>query len=101
MSIFEAGMVLCFGVSWPVAIIKTLKTKAVHGKSTLFLTLVLSGYALGILHKAIYNLDYVIILYLFNFSMVLTELCLCLHYRKILFPEIASGIVTARYKLTS
>ena len=80
MSIFEAGMLICFGISWPVAIMKTLKTKSVHGKSRMFLFLVLSGYGLGILHKIFYSLDFVLILYAFNFIMVLIETCLCFRY---------------------
>ena len=37
MSIFEAGMLICFGASWPFAVMKTYKTKSVKGKSRLFL----------------------------------------------------------------
>ena len=28
MSIFEAGMIFCFGASWPFALYKTFKTKS-------------------------------------------------------------------------
>ena len=80
MSPFEAAMIVCFGVSWPVAIWKTLQTKHVHGKSLAFLALVACGYGFGIIHKALHNFDWVIFLYGFNFSMVLTELGLCLIY---------------------
>lgn len=82
MSVFEAGMIGCFGISWPVAIIKTYKAKVVSGKSRMFLILVLSGYGFGILHKIFFSLDWVLLLYVFNFSMVLIELCLYLHYNK-------------------
>ena len=80
MSPFEAAMIVCFGVSWPVAIWKTLKTRQVHGKSVAFLALVASGYGFGILHKALHAFDWVILLYAFNCLMVLTELGLCLMY---------------------
>ena len=80
MSLFEAGMIVCFGISWPVAIRKTLKTRSVHGKSRMFLFLVLGGYGLGILHKAFYSLDFVVLLYVFNFSMVFIEICLWFRY---------------------
>jgi len=75
-------MIICFGVSWPVAIWKTLKTKQVHGKSLVFLALVASGYGFGMIHKSLHNFDWVIFLYGFNFLMVLTELSLCLVYGK-------------------
>lgn len=75
-------MIICFGVSWPVAIWKTWETKQVHGKSLIFLALVASGYGFGMIHKALHNFDWVIVLYGFNLLMVLTELGLCLAYGK-------------------
>ena len=38
---FELLMVLCFGISWPISIIKTLKTKCVSGKSPLFIIFII------------------------------------------------------------
>ena len=43
MSFFEAGMLICFGASWPFAVMKTYKSKNVKGKSRLFLTLIAKG----------------------------------------------------------
>ncbi len=91
MSVFEAGMIVCFGISWPVAIRKTLKTKSVHGKSRVFLLLVLGGYGLGILHKVFFSLDVVVLLYVFNFTMVLVELCLWFRYHESPVPIPAAG----------
>lgn len=91
MSMLEAGMIICFGVSWPVAIRKTLKTKSVHGKSRMFLFLVLCGYGLGILHKIFFSLDMVLLLYLFNFTMVLVEICLYYRYHENPLPVAAAG----------
>ena len=81
MSILEAGMLVCFGASWPFAIFKTYKTKNVKGTSFIFLILLLLGYIFGILHKIFFNLDYVIIFYIFNGSLVLTEIVLYLMYK--------------------
>ncbi|OGI22621.1 MAG: hypothetical protein A2287_07990 [Candidatus Melainabacteria bacterium RIFOXYA12_FULL_32_12] len=81
MSLFEAGMLICFGASWPFAVIKTYKTKNVKGHSKAFLFLLLSGYIFGILHKIFFNLDLVIIFYLINTSFVLTELFLYYRYK--------------------
>jgi hypothetical protein len=33
MSVFEIAMLVCFGAAWPVSIYKSLKTRAVAGKS--------------------------------------------------------------------
>lgn len=58
-SIFELIMLICFGVSWPFAIIKTVRVKNPTGKSYLFLCLVVIGYVAGCLHKVIYRYDFV------------------------------------------
>jgi hypothetical protein len=94
---FEAGMIICFGISWPVAIRKTLKTKSVHGKSRMFLLLVLGGYGLGILHKIFFSLDFVLLLYLFNFTMVLIEICLYYRYHKNPLPFAAGASVEEEF----
>lgn len=80
-SIYEILMLVCFGVSWPVALLKTYKTKTVKGKSILFLFLILLGYVFGIVHKVIYNFDYVIWLYIANGLLVLADMTLWFKYR--------------------
>jgi hypothetical protein len=81
MSVFEAGMMICFGVSWPVAVIKTYKTKCVQGKSIYFSFLILLGYICGIVHKLLYSFDFVIWLYLLNTSFLLLDIILWFRYR--------------------
>jgi len=80
MSIFEAGMLLCFGISWPFAIAKTYKTKSVKGVSLLFLSLVFIGYIFGIMHKYLYSMDWVVFLYIYNGALVLTQIILYFIY---------------------
>ena len=53
---WEGLMLICFGVSWPPAIIKTLRVKNPAGKSFIFMTLVLTGYLSGIIGKAVSHL---------------------------------------------
>ena len=81
MSVFEALMLICFGIGWPVSIIKSLKTKVVKGKSPLFMAIVFTGYASGIVHKAFFSTDWVIVLYVMNFVFVGTDLLLYYRYR--------------------
>lgn len=81
-SYYEILMLICFGVSWPVALIKTYQTKTVKGKSLLFLSLILLGYIFGIIHKVIYSPDYVIWLYILNGLLVLADMTLWFIYRK-------------------
>jgi len=81
MSILEAGMMFCFGASWPFQVAKTFKTKNVKGKSILFLWLVEIGYVLGIAHKIFYNMDSVIYLYILNLLLVGSDMFLYYLYR--------------------
>jgi hypothetical protein len=80
-SVFELIMLICFGFSWPFAIIKTIRVKNPTGKSYLFLALVVIGYVAGGLHKIYYRFDFVFWLYLLNGIMVLTDIVLCLYYQ--------------------
>lgn len=79
-SIWEVLFLLCFAVSWPVSIVKSLRTKVVIGKSPLFMSLVILGYIFGIVHKLLYNRDIVIFLYMFNALLVSTDLFLYFLY---------------------
>ncbi len=81
MSVFEIGMLVCFGASWPFAVYKTWKTKTCTGKSFVFLWLVLVGYLSGITHKIIMNPDPVIYLYALNALLVSADIALCYRYR--------------------
>ena len=79
MSVFEIGMLVCFGFAWPTAIHKSLRSKSIEGKSLIFIYVILFGYIFGILHKLIFSLDFVLILYIFNLLLVFTDLML--YYR--------------------
>ena len=82
-SIFEAVMMVCFGVSWPLSIYKTYKVKNPAGKSIAFLWCVIAGYLSGIVSKIVTgNVDWVIALYALNAAMVATDLFLVVLYRR-------------------
>jgi len=82
MSFFEATMLICFGVSWPVSIAKALRTKEVAGKSPWFMILISLGYTSGIIHKIINDPNWVVVLYAVNLVMVLIDLSIYLHYSR-------------------
>lgn len=75
-SIWEVLFLLCFAVSWPLSIAKSLRTKIVIGKSPIFMSLIILGYIFGIIHKALYSYDIVIWLYVFNAVLVATDVAL-------------------------
>ncbi|MFH1414755.1 MAG: hypothetical protein ABIH89_01545 [Elusimicrobiota bacterium] len=80
MSIFEAIMLICFGVSWPVSIAKSVRTKVVSGKSPLFMAILCAGYMSGLVHKILYSYDWVTYLYAVNMLLVATDLALYYRY---------------------
>ena len=53
MSIFEAGMLICFGFAWPISLAKAWKSRSTGGKSWLFSAVVILGYIFGITRKII------------------------------------------------
>ncbi len=85
--LFEAAMIICWGVSWPAAVVKTWRSKTVEGVSIVFLWFIFGGYVSGIGFKlaefaAEGRLNPVIALYLFNFSWVAAEVMLYYRYRR-------------------
>ena len=75
--IFEALMVICFGISWPVSIVKSWKSETAKGKSLVFLCFILIGYLCGMISKIIAGkITYVFVFYVLNFIMVSIDLCL-------------------------
>ena len=81
--ILELIMVLCFGLSWPISIIKTLKTKSATGKSPFFIGFIVLGYICGIISKILSNnITYVFVFYCINLVTTSFDLCLHFYYRK-------------------
>lgn len=83
MSIFEIGMLLCFGAAWPFSIAKSWKARSTKGKSLFFLIVILVGYACGILNKLLYRYDGVLWLYVLNGLMVATDAALWFRNRRL------------------
>ena len=76
MGIFEFLMLFCFGFSWPFAILKSLKSRSTKGKSLMFMLLVELGYVFGIIHKVLYNFNWVTWVYVVLFFLVATDVFL-------------------------
>lgn len=81
IGIFEALMLICFGISWPIAAYKTFRVKKVEGKSLTFSFLILLGYIFGIIHKIFFNNDWVLYIYILNTLFVILDIGLHLRYK--------------------
>lgn len=76
--ILEIMMVVSFGFSWPMNVIKSYKTRSTKGKSLWFLILIFVGYICGIASKLTADTYkwYVLFFYVLNFVMVGMDLVL-------------------------
>ena len=89
--LLETVMIVSFGASWPMNVIRSYKARTAKGKSLAFLLLILFGYVAGIVGKVInptYMAQfaekwYVLFFYCLNFTMVSVDLCLYFRNRKL------------------
>lgn len=82
-TIFESLMILCFGISWPISVMKMLKTKSIEGKSVVFSFFIWFGYCFGILGKVLsHSLNYSLFFYLMNFCVVSFDIFLYFRIKK-------------------
>lgn len=72
---FELIMLACFGLSWPISVWKSIRSRSTQGKSVVFIIAIIIGYVSGILGKIISNqVNYVLIAYCFNLIVVSVDL---------------------------
>lgn len=65
--LLEAGMLVCFGLSWPMNAWKAYKAGTAQGSSWQFLALICAGYGCGIAAKLVLGtLNWVLAVYLLN-----------------------------------
>ncbi len=80
----EVIMIVSFGASWPLNVIKSYKARTTKGKSLAFLCLIFFGYIAGTVSKLLneaYMMSfaskwYVLFFYVLNLIMVGIDLCL-------------------------
>ena len=89
--LLEIIMIVSFGASWPLNVMKSYKARTTKGKSLGFLCLILFGYIAGITSKLVnqaYMANfaakwYVLFFYVLNFIMVFTDLMIYIRNYKL------------------
>ena len=89
--ILEIIMLVSFGFSWPMNVMKSYKARTTKGKSLSFLYLIIFGYIAGISAKftneaymsAFSEKWYVLFFYVLNLLMVVVDLCLYYRNKKL------------------
>lgn len=89
--ILEIIMIVSFGASWPLNVMKSYKARSTKGKSLAFLLLIFFGYIAGIASKFLNEAYmasfsekwYVLFFYFLNLTMVGIDLALYFRNRKL------------------
>lgn len=89
--ILEIVMIVSFGASWPMNVIKSYKAKTAKGKSIAFLCLIFFGYIAGIASKfsnaaymaAFSEKWYVLFFYILNLLMVGMDIILYIRNKQL------------------
>ena len=80
--ILETIMLVCFGFSWPMNLVKAYKARTAKSTSLPFVLLIIMGYIAGISAKIILgNINYVLVAYLLNLAIV--SLNLVVYFRNV------------------
>lgn len=73
--VLETSMLVCFGASWPISVIRNIRAKTAKSMSLQFILLIIAGYLAGIVAKLINGqISYVLLVYLFNLVIVSVNL---------------------------
>ena len=73
----EMIMLICFGLSWPISVYKSLISHSTQGKSLIFMIAIIIGYLSGITGKIVGGqINYVLGMYCFNLTVVSFDLML-------------------------
>ncbi len=89
IQILEGAMLICFGISWPIDIIHTLRVKHASKKSLLFLVLIIVGYSAGLAAKCCRSslghqpIEPVTWLYVVNVALLTIDLALSWYYQRV------------------
>lgn len=88
--LFEILMIVSFGFSWPMNVIKSYRARTAKGKSLPFLLLIITGYVFGIAGKLIAGgfKWYVMFFYVLNLVMVSTDLAM--YFRNVRLDRMAA-----------
>lgn len=83
-TVLETMMLICFGFSWPVSLIKSLRSKTAASTSLPFILLITSGYLFGIGAKLFSGgAGYVLAVYFINLVFVLFNLVVYCRNRRL------------------
>lgn len=79
-NVLETMMIVSFGISWPINLVKAFRSRSTGGKSILFDYLILLGYLCGVASKILSHTFH--LAFYFYFPNILMATCdIILYYR--------------------
>lgn len=82
--VLETVMMICFGISWPLSVYKSYKSKSTSGKSFVFLFAIWIGYVAGIIGKLMMNnVTPAFYFYILNITIVSIDIALFFRNKKL------------------
>ncbi len=82
--ILESVMMICFGLSWPINLVKNYRCRSAKGMSLPFILLLIFGYTAGITAKFMLGqTGYVLVIYFINLAMILANLAVYFRNKRI------------------
>ncbi len=82
--LLETFMLVCFGLSWPINVMKAIKARSAKSMSLPFILLIICGYIAGISAKLLsHQINYVLVVYFINLAIVSINLLVYFRNRHI------------------
>ena len=82
-ALLEAMMLVAFGISWPMTLVKNWRIRSAKGMSLSFYCMITLGYLCGIAAKCVSGqINYVLIVYVCNTLMVSSNVAIYLRNRR-------------------
>lgn len=95
-SVFETIMLVCFGLSWPINVIKGYRARTAKATSLPFILLIFLGYMAGITAKLFSRqINYVFVVYLINIAIVLLNILV--YFRNVFLDQSAADSEEAKW----
>jgi len=89
-SVFETVMLVCFGLSWPLNVMKAYRARTARSTSLPFILLIFTGYIAGITAKITAGqINYVFAVYLINLAIVFLNIVV--YFRNLALDHKAAG----------
>ncbi len=92
MSIFELLFFVFVAFAWPISIDRMIRNKSTKGKALAYSFIIVLGYAFGIVHKCIYDLDWVLAIYILDLMLVAADIAVFI-YIKNKYEKVAANAV--------